>query len=346
MHALVSLGLVIASTIAQLSSAPVAFHWRAEDAIVEAISVSPGGVEAAFWCEALHGSSARCFAQLGRDEPVPIFRGGAIDAADRSLRAPDAGVRHFSMTSGNIDWNGDLPIFSVACHTGAIMAICQQALGGETEVAGPTRSPLDAQVARVGSTAVWNDSDLSHTVFRAAERTIDVCCAGHSTAYALVPLPAGDAVLIYIGAGWPTDLRAAVIRRDLTVQREIVLARGIVPPKSIAAVSAGEHLVVVWSGGGLFAAIDTNVVKLSNAGELPAIATDGNRIIAAWLDRGAVLTAELSRADHPRSLLALGAATSAPFLALDWSPKTGFLAHWRAQSAAPDDILVASRPVP
>jgi hypothetical protein len=340
------IAVVIASVIEQLSSAPVAFHWRAEDAVIETASVSPEGRDAVFWCEGLHGSDARCFAQVANDAPFPIFRGGAIDAADRTLRPPFANVRHFSMSGSRIVWRNGVPVFLVACHTGAIMGVCEQELGEEPMVAGSTTSPLESRAARIGGTTIWNDRDLSRAIFRSGDLTLNVCCAGDDAAYALAPTAGGDILLIYSGAGRHADLRVALVAPDLRIRRETVLAQNIVPPAHIEAVSTPERTFVVWSGGGVFTAIGSKVVKLSDAGDQPVIASDGKRVIAAWLDRDGVMTAELSRADLARSLLALRASSSAPFLALDWSPSTGFLAQWRVGSNDRADFSIATRRIP
>lgn len=346
MQAAAFVALLIASVIEQLSSAPVAFHWRAEDAVIEAASVSPDGRDVVFWCEGLHGSNSRCFAQFANDAPLPIFRGGAIDAADRPLRSPFANVRHFSMNGGRIAWKHGVPVFLVACHTGAIMGICEQVLGEEPLVAGSTASPLESRAVQIGGTTVWNDRELSRTIFRSGDRTLNVCCAGDDAAYALAPMAGGDMLLIYSGAGRHADLRAALIAPDLRIRRETVLAQNIVPPTSIDAVSTPERTFVVWSGGGVFAAIGSEVVKLGDSGETPVIASDGKRVIAAWLDGDGVMTAELSRADSARSLLALRASSAARFLALDWSPSTGFVVQWRARSNDRDDVVIATRRIP
>jgi hypothetical protein len=341
--ALVIAGLFIASMVRQLASPPIAFQWRAHDAAIEAVSVSPDGVPAAVWCEELHGSGARCFAQLADRGPLAILRGGAIDAADSELQPPFRGVRHFSMTGARIDWNDGVPIFLIACHTGALTGICEQQLGDAPAFVGTAHSPLDAHVARVGSTAVWSDVEGSRTVFRTANRTIGVC-SDEATSYAIVPLGAAPSALIYTDTR-TAQLRAAIVAPDLTIERETVLANDVHSPGRIAAASARARLFVVWSGGGVFALRDGAVIKLSDSGNTPAIATDGSRVVVVWLERGAVMMAELSRSDLPRSLIALGAADARPFLALNSSPKTGFISHWRAQSPG-DRIVIASRAIP
>lgn len=339
MPGLSALALTIAALVAQLSSAPVVFRWEGEDAVIEAVSVGPDGRAAGFWCEGVHGSEGRCFAQVGRDAPQPIFRGGAIDAADAGLQRPFAGVRHFSLDRGAIAWQNGVPRFLVACHTGAISGVCEQLLGGEPRIAGTTTVPLDGRPTVVGELTIWNDRDVAHTTFQAGERMLDVCCAGDVAAYAAVPATAsGDVLLVYATGGRAAELRAARFGPDLRLQHETVLARGIAPPSSIDAVATANGAVAVWAGGGVFAAIGGKVVKLSDAGAKPALTTDGNRIIAAWLERGAVMTAELSRRDLPRSLLALHASMDDPFLALQ-----GVVAHWRDGGTIRQRPLTADR---
>jgi len=345
-HGLALVSFIVASLIEQLFSAPVVFHWRAEDAVIEAVSIAPDGRTVAFWCEGLHGAEAKCFAQRADEAAAPIFRGGALDAADRLLQRPSTGVRHFSMKGGRVGWKNGVPLFLVACHTGAITGVCEQVLGAEPRVVGSATSPLDSRPTIVGETVIWNDVEMSQTVFRAPDLRIDVCCAGEFAAYAAAPAAAGDVLLVYTGAGRPADLRAALLGADLHVKQDAVLVRGIPAPTSIEAAATADRTVVIWSGGGVFAAIKGRVVKLSDTGERPVIATDGTRVLAAWLERDRVMTVELSRGDLPRSLLALDASVDAPFLALDWSPSAGFVAHWRSRSTRPDEIVVAARPVP
>lgn len=346
MHGLALISVLIASVIEQLSSAPVVFHWRGEDAVIEAVSMARDGRAAGFWCEGLHGSNARCFAQAAGEAPAPIFRGGALDAADRGLQRPFAGVRHFSMTEGCIGWKKDVPVFFVACHTGAITGVCEQVLGEEPRVAGSTISPLDSRPTVVGEAALWNDVEGSQTVFRAGDQRIDVCCAGQFKAYAAVPAAGGGVLLVYAAAGKPADLEAALLAPDLRVKQETVLVRGVAAPTSIDAAATPSRTVVVWSGGGVFAEVNGGVKKLSDNGGTPVVATDGMRVIAAWLERDRVITVELSRGDLPRSLLALDASVDGPFLALNWSPSQGFVAHWRSRSTRPDDMVIVARPIP
>lgn len=330
-----TVGLLIALTIQQLRTAPVALRAPGAEPMVEAISLSPEGKETIFWCANLRGKVAECFANQ-----TPIFRGGAIKVADASLAPPMRNIRHFSFRGGAIQWHDGKPSFVIGCHTAALSMVCKEDGDAPPVTVGPTADPFETPVRATQHAVVWADSVNSRVVFRIGDRTIDVCCTGEERAFALT-----DSLLVYVApAGRLTELRAAVLAPDLSVQREVVIARDALPPRAVAAAAAGDRIAIVWSNGGVYSATGTidalHVEKLGDRGALPAIATDGQRFIAAWQDRDSVTIAELGGG---RSLVALGAARMLPFIAIDWSPRTGFVTFWRAEG---DGLVVDKRPIP